>query len=60
MPHFADKQNLHTQHPKEADQQLRTRTYRAPRLHVYGTMTRLTAGGSGSATEGSSGANKRP
>ena len=45
---------------KESERQLRARSYKAPRLHVYGAMTRLTAGGTGSAQEHSSGASKRP
>lgn len=44
---------------RELERQLRARPYRAPRLHVYGAMTRLTAGGTGNADEGSPGVSKK-
>ena len=46
---------------KGMERQLRARLYRAPRLHVYGAMTSLTASGTGNAKEHSSGAgDKKP
>lgn len=46
---------------RELERQLRARPYRAPCLRVYGAMTSLTAGGTGSAEEGSPGVSaKRP
>lgn len=39
----------------ETERQLCVRSYLAPRLHVYGPMTRLTAGGSGHASENNQG-----
>jgi len=40
---------------KEPEGQPQAQPYHAPRLQVYGAMTRLTAGGSGNANEGAEG-----
>lgn len=60
MPRTIESQNLKSEDLNVSDRPLRAQSYRVPRLHVYGAMTGLTAGGSGSAQESSSGANKRP